>query len=261
MASLLAANADPFYRALAARLSARLHRSVELVEDVPWGERLRLLDAGAVDIAALCGLLYAPRARARAAPLALLAAPVYADARYAGKPVYFSDLIVLAASHAHSFAALRGATLAYNDPGSFSGYALVRAELAARGERAGFFGGLREAGSHQAAVGLVARGEADAAAIDSTVLAQELRDSPWLAERLRVVAVLGPNPAPPLVASARLPTSVQSALRDALLAMHSDVGGRQLLGMFGLARFATARDADYDAISALVRGAEGVKLT
>ena len=258
--SLLAANADPFYSALASYLARRLHTPVELADDVPWGERLRLLDAGEAHIAALCGLLYAPRARDAAVPLALLAAPVYAHARYAGRPVYFSDVIVPQASHARDFAALRGATLAYNDPGSFSGYALVRAELAARGEYAGFFGDVIEAGSHQAAIGLVARGEAGAAAIDTVVLEQELRARPALAGQIRVVTVLGPSPAPPLVAAAHLPVALRARVRDALVAMHDDADGRALLDTVEAARFGPVNDADYDAVRTVARVAEGVAL-
>ena len=48
--------------------------------------------------------------------------------------------------------------------------------------RPGFFARVVEAGFHQRAIRLVAAGVVDAAAIDSQVLAVELRDHPELAD-------------------------------------------------------------------------------
>jgi hypothetical protein len=49
--------------------------------------------------------------------------------------------------------------------------------------------------------GLVADGRVDAAAIDSQVLAVELRDHPQLAGSLRVVGAFGPSTIQPVVAA------------------------------------------------------------
>ena len=61
-----------------------------------------------------------------------------------------------------------------------------------------------EAGFHQRAIRLVAAGAVDAAAIDSQVLAIELRDHPRLAG-LRVIGAFGPSTIQPVVAASRLP--------------------------------------------------------
>jgi ABC-type nitrate/sulfonate/bicarbonate transport system substrate-binding protein len=58
--------------------------------------------------------------------LTLLAAPLPAGARYGGKPIYFSDVVVRRDSPYQTFADLRGVTWGYNEPGSQSGYNVVR---------------------------------------------------------------------------------------------------------------------------------------
>jgi len=62
-----------------------------------------------------------------AAPIQLLAAPVLHDERYQGQPVYFSDLVLRADARYQAFTDLRGATLAYDEPHSYSGYLVLRA--------------------------------------------------------------------------------------------------------------------------------------
>ena len=57
---------------------------------------------------------------------------------------------------------------------------------------------------------MVAAGEVDAAAIDSQVLAIELRDHPALAAELRVIEVLGPSTIQPVVAARHLPVARES---------------------------------------------------
>ncbi len=64
----------------------------------------------------------------------LLAAPVMAAERYQGQPVYYSDIVVHHASRFQTFADLRNATWAYNEPHSHSGYHVVRFHLAQTGE-------------------------------------------------------------------------------------------------------------------------------
>ena len=101
----------------------------------------------------------------------LLAVPVPAGPRYHGRPIYFSDVIVRKQSPFQTFADLRGAAWAYNEPRTLhSGYNVVRAYLAELGERDGYFGGVVESGAHQPSIEMIVDGRADCSAIDSTVL-------------------------------------------------------------------------------------------
>lgn len=254
--SLLADNARSVYQRLVDYTSRRAGIDARLVADLPWQERERLLDQGQAQVAFLCGLLYTRKTD----QVELLAAPVMRAARYAGHPIYFSDLVVHRDSPLRSFAGLRGATLAYNDPGSFSGYAMLGAYLALRGERAGYFGRVVESGSHQQSLRLLAGGTADVAAIDSTVLELELELHPELASQVRVVETIGPSPIPPVVVARGVAAADKRQLRRILLQMDRDDEGQAILDGGMIARFVAVRDADYDDVRHKARLAAEVRL-
>ena len=117
------------------------------VGDIPWQERERLLDLGEIDVCWICGLPYVKKS-IREPAIKLLAAPVMARPRYAGLPIYYSDIVVHAESSLRSFSDLRGALWAYNELNSHSGYNLVRYHLATQGIRDRYFGRVVEFGSY-----------------------------------------------------------------------------------------------------------------
>jgi ABC-type phosphate/phosphonate transport system substrate-binding protein len=79
------------------------------------------------DLAAafICGLPFAKDPR----PLVPIAAPIPSAARYASKPVYFTDFVVKTESAFHTLADTFGHRLAYTIPTSHSGYNAVRHHL------------------------------------------------------------------------------------------------------------------------------------
>jgi phosphonate transport system substrate-binding protein len=253
--SLMADNARDFHAGVADYLAWSVGPRVSFVTDVDWQERERMLDDGRAQVGFICGLPYTRKSDR----LELLAAPVMASERYRGRPVYFSDLVVRRDSQFRSFADLRGAAWAYNDPGSFSGNAVLRAHLAAIGETAAFCERMVESGTHLRSLELILAGEIDAAAIDSTVLDTELARRPGLADRIRVVEQLGPSPIPPIVARRELPAALKRSLRDTLAGMHEDAQGAAILRAGMVARFVPVRDADYEDIRAKARLAAQVR--
>jgi phosphonate transport system substrate-binding protein len=172
-----------------------------------------------------------------------VAAPVLEGERYGGRPIYFSDVIVHRDSPFRSFLDLRGRSWAYNEPLSHSGYGITRYHLVQMGETNGFFGEVVEAGFHQEAIRMVARGEVDGSAIDSQVLAIELRDHPDLADRLRVVEALGPSTIQPVAVSKRVPEELREAIRGVLVSMAEDPSVRERLAPALVERFVSV-DAD-----------------
>ena len=252
LASYLAENARPTYERLAAWLAARVGEPASLLDGVAWEERLRMLDEGRVDVGFICGWPYAQRHDRPDSPVDLLCAPVMAPARYGDRPVYFTDVVVRHDRPWRAFEDLRGRVYAYNDPGSHSGYNVPRDHLLRLGETRGYFGRTVASGSHLASLGLVEAGEVEAAGIDSTVLDLERARRPGLDATLRVVAVLGPSPIPPVVVARGLAEPRKARLREAFCGMHRDPEGRALLANGLLARFVPARDADYDPIRAMV---------
>lgn len=256
---MMADNTAFFYRGLAAYLRERTGVDIHVLEDPPWQERQRQLEEGAAHVGFLCGLTYVRWADRGAPDVELLAAPVPRGERYGGRPVYFSDVVVRRDSAFRTFADLAGARWAYNEPGSHSGYNVVRAHLADLGAPEGYFGSAVEAGSHQRALQLLLNGTVDGAAIDTTVLELEQHRRPDVADHLRIVATLGPSAIPPGVISLSAPAPIRHALRQALLAMADDPAA-PLLHAAGLSRFAPVTDSDYDPIRRMDRRAAPVRL-
>ena len=257
LTSMLAGNADPLYTQLAQYLAGKLGIAFNIALPADWGMRQAMLDDGRAQIGALCGWPYTKRTD----HLGLLAAPVMMDPRYGDRPIYFSDVIVRADSPQQLFSDLRGSRWALNEMASFSGHAIVCAELDAIGVVHGYFGSVIATGSHAASIQAVIDGGADAAAIDSTVLARALAIDPALARHIRTLVALGPSPIPPIVCHLDVPVVMRDRLRDALVAMHRDELGALLLSEFGYARFQSVSDADYDDIRRKAATTHWVNLT
>jgi phosphonate transport system substrate-binding protein len=191
---------------------------------------------GEADLAFVCSPAYLWLRELAPPPVELVPfafAPL--DPRAGGRPVYFSDVIVRRGDGARAFDDLHGRTWAYNDTCSMSGYYSLLEKLAEREQGGRFFGRIVEAGSHLRSLALVAAGEADAAAIDSNVLALALARDPALAAAVRVVESWGPFPIQPILARASLDPAIRRAIVAALAALGGDAGVRAELATYGVA--------------------------
>jgi len=246
-ATFLAPNMLPVYRFLADRIGDRLGRPVELVVGTSFDQ----FERGEADLGVICGLPYVWLADRRPAPVEPLAAPVLYGDRYGGHPVYFSDVIVRSDSPITCLEELRGRSWAYNEPASHSGHTVTLYSLVRMGGRPGFFARVVEAGFHQRAIRLVQGGAVDAAAIDSQVLAIELRDHPELAG-LRVVGSFGPSTIQPVVAARRLPVRLKDQVRELLVELADDPAARPPLDHGLIDRFTPVGDSSYDDIRSML---------
>jgi phosphonate transport system substrate-binding protein len=124
------------------------------------------------------------------------------------------------------------------------------------GETGKYFGRVVEAGFHQTAIRMVSRREVDAAAIDSQVLAVELRDHPHLENELRIIDSLGPSTIQPLAATSHLSASLRSDIQSVLAEMHWHEIARAQLDRGFIDRFVPAQDSDYDDIREMLEVCE-----
>jgi phosphonate transport system substrate-binding protein len=247
-ATFLAPNMVPVYRFLADRIGDRLGRPVELVV----GRSFDQFESGEADLGVICGLPYVWLADRQPPPVEPLAAPVLGGDRYGGRPIYYSDVIIRQDSPITRLEELRGCSWAYNEPASHSGHTVTLYGLVTMGARPGFFARVVEAGFHQRAIRLVHTGAVDAAAIDSQVLAIELRDHPQLADHLRVVGAFGPSTIQPVVAASRLPDQLKDQVREVLVELGDDPSARPTLDHGFIDRFTPVDDAAYDDIRAML---------
>jgi phosphonate transport system substrate-binding protein len=212
------------------------------------GEAIEDLLEGRLAGGFVCGLVYVHLARHARGSVELSAAPVLLGERYRGQAHYFSDIVIRRDSHFTNFADLAGCTWAYNEVASHSGYNLVYYNLVQRGLSPTYFGSWRASGSHARSLEMVVQGEADAAAIDSHVLAALLRDEPELREHIRSVGAFGPSAVPPIVVSTSLSADVRVAIRAALLRMGDEPDGARYLQDGCIERFVAVENKHYDDI-------------
>ncbi len=255
-----AANTHAVTEAIASYLSQQLELETRFVIEPPWDECLQYVLAGKIQIGWMCGYPYVQTVAKPEPPVELLALPVFAGERYDNRPVYFSDVVVRQDSPITKFEELRGATWAYNEVGSQSGYHIVRYKLAQLGTNGHFFDRIVPSGGHLLSLRMVLAQEADSAALDSTVMDAALRDDPNLADQIRIIEVLGPSPIPPWVIHKSVPAPLRQSIRQALTQMHLNPAGQEVLGVGHMVRFETAVDTHYNPIRQMLQACQGIHL-
>ncbi len=242
VASHLAPGVEPLYAYLAGHRADSIGRRAEFVVAESYERCAQDVD----DVCFVCSIPYLLFADAGRIDMEVVAAPVLRGDRYGDEPIYFSDVIVAASSRHGSFADLRGASWAYNEPFSHSGYMTVLHHLAMLGEDRSYFSAMIEAGFHQDAIRMVADGRVDAAAIDSQVLDIELRDHPELAPQLRRIGTIGPSTIQPVVASrSRLTDAERLAITQALVDVAAEPMARPVLDAALVERFVAMSAGSY----------------
>jgi ABC-type phosphate/phosphonate transport system substrate-binding protein len=197
-----------------------------------------------------------------------VAAPVIDDPRAEGRPVYWTDLVVLADDPARSLEDLRGRIVAYTVEDSQSGFNAVRHFLrGVEGKKPIFAAAFGPVFTPRRSIEAVISGDADAGPVDSYAYALLQLHAPELTDRVRIIARTAPTPCPLLVASAGLDAGRLGALREAFVNLHDDDRAQGLLAPLALRGFAEPlpRDAYFqmerDAADAEMLGIHRVEVT
>lgn len=251
--SYLAPNMLNLYRAICDRLEQVADINIDLKQSTYDSLDDPTLKYGGVDLAFICGLPLVRLSRTSYNFLNPLIAPIMNDPRGEGKPIYFADVIVRHDSPFKTFGDLANSTFCYNDPGSNSGHHLLRYHMLKQGYPAPFFSRSLQSGGHTVSIQRVIDGATDCAAIDSTVLAQALRDKPELASQIRVIESTAPCPVPPLALNQR-----QIGLREKLQAAltQPDQALCDVMAGAGVIAFAPVNLDDYTIIGDMFDAAE-----
>lgn len=195
-------------------------------------------------LAMMCGLPYSQRAPRPQ----LVAAPIPSPARYQGRPVYFTDLVVRAGSSHRTLEDTFGSVVGYTLEDSMSGYVALRKHLLS----------FRSGGSplyRKAAGGFVnarqviealGAGTIDVGPLDSYYYELLRKNDAVFAAQVRVVATTPAAPIPPLVATAPVSPAEIERLRAALRQAGAAPELRLQRDTLLLRGFAVPAAADYD---------------
>jgi ABC-type phosphate/phosphonate transport system substrate-binding protein len=246
------------WRALFAWLARRSGVGLSVIDHAypaPLGELWARPDLGA---AFMCGW---PLAR-RVAEVSVVAAPIPADPRAGGRPVYWTDLVVRRDSPFRTVEDTFGRRLAFTTDDSHSGFNAVRRFLRdyAQPEGAPLYGGLvGPLVTPLRSLESVIEGAADVAPLDSYAHALLRRDAPEMAGQVRTIASTEATPIPPLVASRGADPVAIAAMRDALVSSADDLKARPLLDRLFLRGFAAVQPGSYDITLDWAQAAERAK--
>lgn len=227
-------------------LSRQTGREVQLVQRRTYEEITTLLLSGQLTAAWICGYPLVQYAE----QLALVAVPLWNN-----QPLYSSYLIVPSGRTAAGIDDLKGDLHAFSDPNSNSGFLVTASLLAERGLRPEqFFRQTIFTYGHRNVVRAVASGLAQSGSVDGYVWEVMASLEPELTARTRVLRKSELLGFPPVACLARQVADPNVALiRQALLAMKDESGGRGVLSLLRLDGFAEEPQSLFDPIAAKMR--------
>ncbi|MES2610062.1 MAG: PhnD/SsuA/transferrin family substrate-binding protein [Pseudomonadota bacterium] len=204
-------------------------------------------------MAMMCGLPFAKRPR----PAQLIAAPVPSPARYEGRAVYFTDIVVRADAPFATLEDTFGHTVGYTLADSMSGGVAFRAHLAPyrarQGERRLFARAVGHLIHARGVIEALQRGDIDVGPLDSYYHDLLRQGDPAFAAQVRTIATTAPCPIPPLVATVPLDGQTLEALRTALGAAIQAPALQVLRARLLLADFAFPPASDYAPLAAMAQ--------
>jgi phosphonate transport system substrate-binding protein len=145
---------------------------------------------------------------------------------------------------------MAGKRLACVDKATTAGYLLPLAYFRGNGilDHAKYLEKIYFTGTHEDAILDVLNRKADIGAAKNTVFDRIAAKDPRIRSDLRIVAVSPEVPENALALRADLEDAIQQRIRDALLGMHQDPAGREVLKKFGAARFVETAEKDYEPV-------------
>lgn len=204
--------------------------------------------------AMMCGLPYSKR---RPRPT-LVAAPVPSPERYAGKPIYFTDIAVRSDAPFARLEDTFGSVVGYTLRDSMSGYVALRSYLLpyrraySRPLYREAVGGLVNA---RRVIEALASGRIDVGPLDSYYFDILKAGEPDFAAKVRIIASTNAAPVPLFVATAPISAADLAALRAALDAAGSAPELAGYRATLLLDRFAVPVESSYDIIDSMLEAA------
>lgn len=240
----VAPEARAAWKKLFAWLAATSDVQLDIIDHAYPASLEALWDRADLGAVFMCGW---PFARREMKPR-LVAAPIPANVRYGGKPIYFTDFIVRSHSDFRTLADTFGRRLAYTANDSHSGFNAVRHHLASRYPATGqvYADWAGPLVTPRRIVEALLAGEADVGPLDSYAHDLLRRHDPELMEGVRTVESTDPTPIPALVASPGTPDEIVEKLQQTLLSVAERPELTELRDALCLTGFARTKPEDYE---------------
>ncbi|RUS74645.1 hypothetical protein EGW08_017599 [Elysia chlorotica] len=190
-------------------------------------------------------------------------APVFQHHHAAGRPIYFSEIIVHARNKDKykDLLDLKGCSWAYNDKNSLSGNVIVLNHLKKELKtNANHFGNFVESGSHLNSIKMVRDATVEAAAVDSAVLAGYLQEHEDDKDNFISLASLGPLPIFPFLFNDRLPDQIKRKITKEFLAFSTISKWKKRLNEMGIEKFAPVSNDLYSIEQELFNDVKGMSI-
>lgn len=228
---------------LRAYLSRKCGNEVHLVQRRTYEEITALLLSAQLHAAWICGYPFV----AYRDQLSLVGVPIWR-----GKPLYQSYVITAKDRKVTALDDLKGDVHAFSDPNSNSGYLVTSSKLAARNLRPDqFFRQVFFTYGHRNVVRAVAAGLAQSGSVDGYVWEVMAEIEPELTNKTSVAFRSEWLGFPPVACPRKTEnTSPVHAIKSALLGMHEDEEGRQILRLLRLGGFSNELPSLFDNIAA-----------
>jgi phosphonate transport system substrate-binding protein len=150
----------------------------------------------------------------------------------------------------------KGRSFVFVSPHTSAGYFFPLSLLRSNGveEPGEFFSNIRFAGSHDAAVWMVANGVAEIGAAKNTIFKEFIKRKPELGEKLEILYTGGHYPDSTLVVRSEISREVRESVRTVFLRMDSHQEGQEVLKMFGALKFIKTSSDEYSGVRKVVQG-------
>jgi phosphonate transport system substrate-binding protein len=149
----------------------------------------------------------------------------------------------------------KGRSFVFVGPHTSAGYFYPLSLLRSYGvkEPGEFFSRIQFAGSHDAAIWMVANDIADIGSAKNTIFKEFIKRKPELGEKIEILYADGHYPDSTLVVRADLPQEIREAMRTVFLRMDSGQEGQEVLKMFGALKFIKTSPDEYGEVRKVVR--------
>lgn len=210
------------------------------------GEALEDFADAYTDVGFLTPLAYIQLLNQKPCPIELIVAPIsLGDVQQGDIPPVFFDIVVRKESRITSASELEGCVWSYYTGMSHvEDQSLYEQCLPALSVKM-----MVETHTQAQALRLVLDGTADATAIDAHMLDLVYRNSPHMADRLRILSAYCPSTGPLVVVASHLSTATRRKIQEAFLRMHQDAFFARRLREGSIDHFIPVSNSHYQSMS------------